>query len=138
MSTEENKSIMRRGYEALNQRNFSFFDEMCTPDFVFHYASRKIEGPEAFKQFLSMWSNAFPDLHFTVDDIVAEGDMVVVRHTAHGTHQGELMGIPSTGKRVTTTGIVICHVMNGKAVEEWMNADTLGILQQIGAIPSMG
>ena len=138
MSEEENKAIMHRGYEALNQRNLAVFDEMCTPDFVFHYASRRLEGREAFKQFLSMWITAFPDLHFTVDDIIAEGDAVVVRHTARGTHQGELMGIAPTGKEVTSTGIVICHIVNGKAVAEWMNADTLGLLQQIGVIPSMG
>jgi predicted ester cyclase len=138
MSTEENKTLMRRGYEALNERNLAIFDELATPDFVFHNASMRIEGLEAFKQFFSMWILAFPDLHFTIHDIIAEGEAVVVRHTARGTHQGELMGIAPTGKQVTSTGIVICHVVNGKAVAEWMNADTLGILQQIGAIPSMG
>ncbi len=80
MSTEENKSIMRRGYEALNQRNLAVFDELSTPGLRVSQCLEKYMRPEGFKQFLSMWLTAFPDLHFTVEDIVAEGDTVVVRH----------------------------------------------------------
>ncbi len=85
-----------------------------------------------------MYLTAFPDLHFTIEDIVAEGDTVVVRSTARGTHQGELMGIPLTGKQVAVSGISITRIANGKAVEEWFNGDDLGLLQQLGVVPAMG
>ena len=95
-------------------------------------------GLEAYKQFLSMYITAFPDLQFTVEDMIAEGDRVVARCTTRGSHQGTLMGIPPSGKRVTITGISITRIANGKAVEDWVNFDTLGMLQQIGAIPMPG
>ena len=137
MSTEENKADVRRGYEALNQRNLAVFDELLTPDIVFHIASTTIQGLEAYKQVLSMLFTAFPDLQFTIEDMVAEGDFVVVRHTTRGTHQGNFRGIPPTGKQVSGTGMFIDRIVNGKAVEQWGNSDTLGLLQQLGVIPSM-
>jgi predicted ester cyclase len=85
-----------------------------------------------------MYLTAFPDLHFTIEDIIAEGDTVVVRQTARGTHQGDLMGIPPTGKQVSGTGITITRVVNGKAVEDWFNGDDLGLLQQLGVVPVPG
>lgn len=138
MSTEDNKANVRRGYEALNQRNLAVFDELLTPDIVFHNASTTIQGLEAYKQFLSMYITAFPDLHFTIEDMIAEGDFVVVRQTTRGTHQGNLMGIPPTGKQVSGTGIFITHIVNGKAVEQWINGDDLGLLQQLGVVPTPG
>src|SRR5258708_38594660 len=101
-------------------------------------ASMTIQGKEAFKQFLSMYLTAFPDLHFTIEDIIAEGDTVVVRFTFRGTHQGDLMGIPPTGKQVVVTGIDIICAANGKVVEEWVNRDELSLLQQLGVIPTPG
>jgi steroid delta-isomerase-like uncharacterized protein len=138
MSTEDNKALARRAYEALNQRNLAIIDEVCAPDFVYHSASATIRGLEAYKQFLSMYLSGGPDLHFTLEDQVAEGDKVVTRHTARGTHLGPFMGIPPTGKHVTATGIAIMGVANGKIVEEWANADDLGLLQQLGVIPAPG
>jgi steroid delta-isomerase-like uncharacterized protein len=139
MSTEENKALVRRVYEeGFNQRNLAVLDELGVPDFVYHNASMTIQGLEAYKQFLSMEITAFPDARFTVEDMIAEGDTVVSRHTFHGTHQAELQGIPPTGKHVTVMGIAITHVANGKAVELWINADELGLLQQLGVVPSMG
>jgi len=138
MSTEENKALARRGYEALNQRNWAAFAELVTPDLVLHNASLTIQGLEAYKQFVSMYFTAFPDLRFTIEDMIAEGDTVVVRQTARGTHQGNLMGIPPTGKQTSVTGINILRFANGKGVEEWFNGDDLGLLQQLGVIPSMG
>ncbi len=138
MSTEDNKALVRRGYEALNQRNWAAFEELVTPDLVLHNASMTIQGFEAYKQFVSMYFTAFPDLRFTIEDMIAEGDTVVARQTARGTHQGELMGIPPTGKQVSTTGINILRFANGKGVEEWFNGDDLGLMQQLGVIPTMG
>lgn len=139
MSTEENKATVRHEYEeAFNQRNLAVLDELNSPDFVFHNASTTMQGIEAFKQFLSLYLTAFADARFTVEDLIAEGDSVVARHTFRGTQTGELMGIPSTGKQVTTTGITITRFANGKGVELWGNSDDLGLLQQLGVIPAPG
>src|SRR5919201_628052 len=91
----------------------------------------------AMKQVMPAWNAAFPDLHWTVEDLIAEGDKVVSRYTCRATHQGELMGIPATGKVVTWTCILISRFAGGKCVEEWEEADMLGLFQQLGAIPQM-
>ena len=139
MSTEENKALIRRAYEeGFNQRNLAVLDEVNASDLVFHNASTTMQGLEAFKQFLSLYLSAFPDAHFTIEDIIAEGDSVVARHTFRGTQQGDLMGIAPTGKQVMTTGITITRFANGKGVELWGNNDDLGLLQQLGVVPTMG
>jgi len=139
MSTEDNKALVRRGFEeGFNQRNLALFDELCAPEIVYHNASMTIQGPESYKQYLSMLLTASPDLHITVEDQMAEGDKVVTRYTTRGTHQGPFMGIPPTGKHVTVTGIAIARFANGKEVEEWANGDDLGLLQQLGVVPAMG
>jgi len=137
---EANKAIVRRVYEeCLNQKNLSLLDESHATDYVFHLAGNPdIQGGEGFKQLLALYFAAFPDFHVTIEDMIAEGDMVVVRDTASGTHQGELMGIPPTGKQVKWTGINIHHFENGKFAESWTNMDSLGIMQQLGAIPPTG
>ena len=83
-----------------------------------------------------MYLAAFPNLHFTFEDLIAEGDKVVVRETMSGTQQGELMGIPPTGKQFSVTGIEIYRFEGGKIVEHWLESDMLGLLQQLGALPS--
>ena len=139
MSTEENKALMRRFWEGVfNQKNLEVIDEVCTADMVYHGPTGLIQGREAFKQFIAMYLNAFPDFHITIEDMVAEGDRVVVRQTTTATHQGELMGIPPTGKHISISGIHITRVVDGKAVEDWGSDDMLGLLQQLGVIPAMG
>ncbi len=139
MSTEDNKALIRRAYEeAFNQRNLAVLDEVNAPDLVFHNASTTMQGLEAFKQFLSLYLTAFPDARFTVEDMIAEGDRVVARHTFRGTQQGDLMGIAPTGKQVMTTGVTITRFANRKGVELWGNNDDLGLLQQLGVIPAPG
>jgi predicted ester cyclase len=93
MSTEDNKALTRRAFDALNQQNWSDLYELVAPDIVFHVASTTDQGLEAYKQFLSMYLTASPDLHFTLED------KVVSRYTARGTHLGPFMGIPPTGKQ---------------------------------------
>jgi predicted ester cyclase len=90
---------------------------------------------EGFKQFFPMLYAAFPDWHATIEDVIAEGDKVVHRIKGGGTHKDEWMGIAATGKQVTTTGILIYRIDNGKIVEEWLQYDVLGVMQQLGAIP---
>ena len=139
MSTETNKTLVRRFYEeGFNQRNLALVDELCTSDHLFHNTPTTLHGREEFKQLLSVYLTAFPDARFFVEDAIAEGDRVASRYTFRGTHQGELMGIPPTGKHVTVTGIIINRIAGGKSVEGWLNFDALGLLQQLGVVPAMG
>lgn len=140
MSTEQNKTNNRRLFdEAFNQGKVAVLDEVCAPNYVLHDPTGPIPGAEGFKQFVGMYRAAFPDLHISLENEVAEGDMVVVRWVARGTHGGELMGIPATGKPITVTGITMARAnSSGKFEEAWVNLDTLGMLQQLGVIPSMG
>jgi predicted ester cyclase len=139
MSTADNKALMRRAYEEVyNQRNLAVLDELCVADFVYQSASMTIQGLQAYKHFASLLFAAFPNGRFSIEDLIAEEDRVVVRHTFRGTHQGDFMGIAPTGKNVTTTAIVISRIVNGKATEAWFNGDDLGRMQQLGVIPAPG
>ena len=140
MSTEENKTIAKRVYstftEAIRTRNMNLLDQILTPNGIDHNpAPGQGPGIEGVKQTFAGFSIAFPDLEFTVEDQIAEGDRVVSRVKTQGTHKGEFMGIGPTGKRVTATGIDIVRIANGKIVERWGEFDNMAILQQIGALP---
>ena len=138
MSTEENRALDRRFTEGVWKRgNLAVLDELLSADFNGHDPTIS-PGSQGFKQFVLMYRTAFPDLHFTIEDQVAEGNKNVGRWTARGTHRGELMGIPPTGKPVTVTEMFISRHANGKLVESWFNFDTLGMLQQLGVIPVPG
>ena len=138
--SEENKAIARRALEEVfsGQGNLDAADELFAPDYVGHdpASPEEIRGPEGVKEFAGMYRNAFPDVQLSVQEQVAEGDMVVTRWVASGTHQGEMMGIAPTGNRVTVAGISVERIVAGKIEETWDNYDALGMLQQIGAIPS--
>lgn len=95
-------------------------------------------GIEGEKQAVRMYRAVFPDLQFTIEDMVGEGDRVAVAYTARGTHQGELMGVPATDKQVVVTLISILRIGNGKITEQRINWDTLGMLRQLGIVPSSG
>jgi len=139
MSTEENKAIVRRFWEEFNKKNLAVVDELYAANFVFHRAGMEdIRGSEGLKQYLATALTAFPDFHYTVEDMVAEGDKVVVRLTGTGTHQGEFQGIAPTGKQVTLTATQVHRLVGGKFVETWAVADMLGLMQQLGAIPTPG
>ena len=138
MSEEENKAIVRRvNDEVWNMGNLEAIDELIADDFVTTVigAPEQIRGPDGFRDFVLMYRKAFPDLRLTIDDQIAEGETVVTRWTATGTHEGELMGIPPTGKQATTPGININRISRGKLVDGWGIFDQLGLLQQIGAVP---
>jgi steroid delta-isomerase-like uncharacterized protein len=138
MSTEENKALVHRGWEAFNKRNWAGFEEDCAPDYVLHGAGGFPDMDLAgFKQLTTAFFTAFPDMHATVEDVIAEGDKVVARVTFRGTHHGDFMGIPPTGKQVVFTGNGIDRVKDGKFIESWWNEDDLGLLQHLGAIPQM-
>jgi steroid delta-isomerase-like uncharacterized protein len=138
MSIEQNKEIAARMHEeVVNQKKLSALDDYVAADVVWHDPPPGLApGMEGFKQFFPMLYAAFPDWHATIEDVIAEGDKVVHRIKGGGTHKDEWMGIAATGKQVTTTGILIYHIDNGKIVKEWLQYDVLGVMQQLGAIPS--
>lgn len=141
MSTEQNRINFRRIPEdIINTGNLDLADELIRPDYVEHVPLPPgfPAGLAGFKQFVTVLRAAFPDVHFTVEDEILEGDKMVERVTVRGTHQGEFMGIPATGKQVTWTEIHIGRMAGGKLVEHWANQDQLGLLQQLGVVPPPG
>jgi steroid delta-isomerase-like uncharacterized protein len=137
--SEQNKALVRRVFEEVENRgNFAVADELIASDYIGHSPLEEVHGLEGFKQFFVMLREAFPDFQCLVESQIAEGDRVVTRWTARGTHKGEFQGIPPTGTRITTTGIDIVRIANGKIVEGWTNADVLGLLVQLGAVPAPG
>jgi len=140
MSTEENKAVFRRIYEEfLNQGNFDVGKDLFVTNYVNHtIPPGQPQGLEGQTQFIAAVRTAFPDLQFTIEDIIAEGDKVVGHVTWRGTHQGEFIGIEPTGKKVTAEGVDIIRFAGGKAVENWYFGDTLVLMQQLGAIPTPG
>ena len=143
MSAEENKAIAQRYWDLWNTGNLTSIDEIFTPDHVFHDVAGGVSrGTELIKRNIPPWRTAVPDLHFVLEDVCVEGDKVIVRWTAHGTHRGDLEvagfipKIPATGKQVTFSGIDIYHIRGGKIVESWRSWDRLSLLQQLGAMPT--
>jgi predicted ester cyclase len=135
---EENKAIVRRIPEELyNEGRLAVADEVIAPDYVEHFPLPLgwPSGLDGLRQFVTVLRAAFPDFRYTIEDEIAEGDMVVIRLTASGTHRGEFMGIPPTGNRATWTEIHVCRIADGKLVEHWANLDQLGMMQQLGVVP---
>ncbi len=134
MTTEANKATARRfADEVLNRGNLALIDELVAPDFVDHSAPPGVPpNRDAAKTFFATLRAAFPDLHVTIDDVIAEGDKVVLRSTAHGTMKGEFAGMPPSGKSATWASVDILRFANGKQVEHWGVQDQLSMLQQLG------
>ena len=140
--SEENKMIARRFREEIwNPGNLAIADEICASDFVWRNLDPLTPdfgpGPTALKQVVTMYRTAFPDVRCTIEDLVAEGDRVVIRWTARGTNNGTLGNLGPTGKTSTVTGIDILRVSGGKIQESWTNWDTLGMFQQLGVSPEL-
>ena len=138
--SEENKTLVRRVYDDMwNKSNPSVIDAVYAPNVMNHELPPGMpQGIEGTKAYFGMFMSAFPDTQMTVEDQIAEGDKVVTRWTARGTHTGELMGIPPTGKQVTVTGINVDRVAGGKIVEEWGEFDMMSMMQQLGVVPTPG
>jgi steroid delta-isomerase-like uncharacterized protein len=139
MSTEQNKALVRRFIEEVfNQGNISLVDELVAPNFVEHeeLPPEIRPGPEGIKQFPAIFHSAFPDFKATINDLIAEGDKVVIQMTWNGTQQGEFMGMPPTGKRFAIAVFDILRVAEGKIVEHWGLMDNMGMMQQLGAMPT--
>jgi steroid delta-isomerase-like uncharacterized protein len=136
--SEPNKALVRRLInEVIGRGNFALVDELVAADYIGHSSFPETNSREGHKQFFASLRRAFPDLQIKIEDQIAEGDKVVTRWTAGGTHKGEFAGIPPTGRRVVMAGIDIDRIANGKLVECWTKSDDLGMLQQLGAIPTL-
>jgi steroid delta-isomerase-like uncharacterized protein len=138
MSTESNKLLANRVWEEVwHQGDLNRIDELFTTDFVRHDpGGRELHGPDQNRQFINSLRAAFPDVHYTVEDQVAERDKVVVRYRFRGTHLGAFQGRPPTGKQVGYTGILIYRIADGKIAEQWTEFDLLGFLRQLGVLPN--
>ena len=138
MSAEEHKLAVQNLIEkGLNQKDLTAFNPYYAPDVIDHALPPTLPpGLEGRKMFASAFLGAFPDIHVHIEDLIAEGNRVVTRWSAHGTHRGELMGIPATGKTVNFTGIAMDRFENGRSVEHWEEIDQLGLMQQLGVIPA--
>ncbi len=135
--SEENKAIVRRIIEDFNQGDLDSVVELSAPDFVNHSAPPGLPPTrEGWKQLLAMFRAGFPDIHFHIEHLIAEGDLAMVRFTGHGTHHDEIMGIPATGKEVSFSGVVILRFADGRMVERWEQFDVMGMMVQLGAIPA--
>jgi steroid delta-isomerase-like uncharacterized protein len=138
--SENNKAIVRRLIEEFwNKGNQSLADQFFAPIYTHHDASTPDfgKGPEGERKRSTLYRTAFPDLHLTVQDVIAEGETVMTRWSCHGTHKGDLNGIAPTGKQINITGVTIVRFSNGKMVEGFVNWDALGMMQQLGVVPQL-
>jgi steroid delta-isomerase-like uncharacterized protein len=137
MSAEENKELVRRYLAAVDRRDEATLDAVLAPEYRYHVPGQPAPLDRAgLRAFVAAFQAAFPDLTHTVEDQVAEGDRVATRSTNRGTHRGELMGMPPTGRRFAGAGINVVRIVDGRIAEEWVVFDALGMLQQLGVFPA--
>lgn len=132
---QKNKALIGQFYnDVFTDWKFEIADELLAPDFTDHDMPPGMPvGPTGFRQFYGMLRQAFPDLHYSVQQLIAEDDKVVVQWTWHGTHEGEFFNIPATGRDATTTGMAIYRIADGKIAERWVKLDMLGLISRLRA-----
>jgi steroid delta-isomerase-like uncharacterized protein len=134
--SEDPKGLMRRFFGAVNAGDIDALDDLIADDVIEHEEMPGLEpNKEGIKQFFAMFRSAFPDLHIDVHEMLVDGDLVCARAVVTGTHQGELMGMPPTGRRMEMQMIDIVRVRGGQAAEHWGVADNMAMMQQLGAVP---
>jgi predicted ester cyclase len=133
MSVADNKQAIQRLYDETNAGNYDYLDELLAPDFrsIGGAGFRDLEGPAAFKELTFTFLKSFPDLYFKVDELIGEGDDVLVSGTLSGTHKGDFYGIPATGRSVSWTGCAIFRFRGDQVVARWQEFDALGLMAQI-------
>jgi predicted ester cyclase len=139
MSSEQNKAIVRRLFEEPWKGKLDVVDELTAGDYIGHDPALPgpVRGPEGVKEFISTYLSAFPDARVTVEQQLAEGDLVATRWSARGTHEGDLMDFEPTGKEVNVSGLTISRLEGGKVVEEFQNRDFHGMMQQVEGTPEL-
>jgi steroid delta-isomerase-like uncharacterized protein len=141
VATTASKTIVRRFLsETIGGRDPNAADGILTPDYTLHMVGfpAPVRGRDAWKGVIQNYFAAFPDLAVSTQEEIAEGDRVAIRYSWSGTHRGDFMGIPATQKRVSVSGMVVFRVTDDRVAEEWHLDDVLGLLQQLGAIPTPG
>lgn len=135
--SQQNKQIDRRFYkEVWNEGNYALVDQVTAADYIgYTPPDQEPVDREGVKRNIAILRQAFPDIHFTIDDQIAEGDRVVTRWTANGTHQGQFEGLPPTGRQACVTGVTISRIAAGKYVEGWTSWDALGLIEQLTSDP---
>jgi steroid delta-isomerase-like uncharacterized protein len=138
MQIDRQKSLLLHYVQELwNQHNLSVIDEMILPDFVDHTLPAGFpQGPQGARGFAQVYLTAFPDTQIAFHEMIAEGDTVVLRWTATGTHTGDLVGIPPTGKKMQVQGLTLWRFQGEKFIESWNIFDQYLLLQQLGVIPA--
>lgn len=134
MSVEEHKAVVRMMFDAINKQDLALMDEVMAPDFVMHMHGREKQGWDANRQFLEDEIRAFPDLHVTIEAIIAEGDIVCVRLKETATHKGDYRGLAPTGRNVSYLVAAFWRLAKGSIAEGWVTYDQLDFLKQLGAI----
>lgn len=138
MTSEANKLTMQKFVEFINTASEALADELISTEAIFHVPGRPepMQGPAGYLAIIGMMREGFPDIQWTLEEMVAESDKVAARFTMRGTHQGPFFGVAPTGKKITVQAMNLYRLSNGKFVEERGQPDMLGLLQQIGAAPS--
>ena len=141
MAVMTNQQLFQRYFdEVANAGNLDLADEFFASDYLHHDPAnpdpRPMVGPQAVRDHLTSLKGAFPDLVFEIEDMASDGDQIIVRWTARGTNTGDYFGMPATGKPIEITGMNTWRTRDGKAIEGWVNRDDIGLLQQLGVIPT--
>jgi len=131
---EQNKALVKRIFEGLNEKNADIYEELYAPDYAWHFPSNnpKPLSREEEHGFVKILWDAFPDINWSIEELIAKDDRIIVRFIARGTHEGEFQGIPATGNKIESSGSWIARIENGKLVEVREDADLLGMMQQLG------
>ena len=137
MAAQDSGRLVERIFTAMNAQDWGTFGELLSPEYINH-AFPDARGPEGMRAVMSQFFAAFPDMRVEVEDVIAAGDKATSRGVMHGTHRGEFMGIPATGKPVRIGYMDIWRFEGGKAVENWVQMDMLGMMQQLGVAPGPG
>jgi steroid delta-isomerase-like uncharacterized protein len=136
VSAEDNKTLYRRIVEEVwNSGNLAVVDEFIDTNCIFHAFDKDLKGPEQFRQYAEELLTIFPDIHFTIEDLIAERDRVVSHWTATGTQKGEFIEIPATNKNIKFQGATFLHIAGGKVIELWAYWDRLSVMKQLGVAP---
>jgi steroid delta-isomerase-like uncharacterized protein len=138
MTAESNKALMQRFTQFINTASEELAGELISPDAIFHVPGRAepMRGPAGYLAIIGMMRGGFPDIQWTLEETIAEGDKVAARFTMRGTHEGTFYGVPPTGKKIEVKAMNIYRFSNSEILEEHGQPDLLGLLQQIGAVPT--
>ena len=137
MSGNGNVEFMRRFVEFINSASEDLATELVSPDAIFHVSGRPepLVGPAGYRMIVGMMRGGFPDIQWTLEELISEGDKLAARFTMQGTHRGHFMGVPPTEKKITVQALNIYHLSNGQIIKEYGQPDLFGLLAQIGGLP---